>query len=190
MVLKSAIFLAFLAPATCLVGRLVAQRAPTQPHRRFATQHSPTQRRAATDDYVGDDYLITDSLDLRERPSLATALTNPRDLLALALLAVGAAVSAENVAGSYGSTYVATEVAAVALGAASAAATPAGRSRTSSSRSSASARISSAAAATPSPPTPGSPPSRATPPRASPRASPSELRPVGTFDAKALRAYK
>ena len=122
MVIKSAIFLAFLAPATCLVGRLVAQRAPTQPHRRFATQHSPTPRRATTDDYAGDDYLISDSLDLRERPSLTTALANPRDLLALALLAVGAAVSAENVAGSYGSTYVATEVAAVALGAASAAA--------------------------------------------------------------------
>ena len=125
MVMRSAIFLAFLAPATCLVvrqRRLVAQRSPTQPHRRFATEHSPTQRRATTDDYAGDDYLISDSLDLRERPSLATALANPRDLLALALLAVGAAVSAENVAGRYGEAYVATEVAAVALGAASAAA--------------------------------------------------------------------
>ena len=64
------------------------------------------------------DYLVTDSLDVldADRPSLAAAVANPRDGLAMALLAVGLGVSGMNVAGNYGERYVALEQLAVALG--------------------------------------------------------------------------
>ena len=68
------------------------------------------------------DYLITDSADLEDRPPLVSALANPRDALAMALLAVGGRISLANVVGAYDSTYVDAERWAVALGAASAAA--------------------------------------------------------------------
>ena len=75
--------------------------------------------RAAPD---APDYLITDSADLENRPPLTSALTNPRDALAMALLAVGGRISLANVVGAYDATYVDAERWAVALGAASAAA--------------------------------------------------------------------
>ena len=68
------------------------------------------------------DYLVTDSFGLEDRPSLVDAVANPRDALAIALLAVGARVSLANVAGAYDEAYVAAEVAASGLGVASCAA--------------------------------------------------------------------
>ena len=68
------------------------------------------------------DYLITDSADLEDRPPLTSALTNPRDALAVTLLAVGGRISLANVVGAYDTSYVDAERWAVALGAASAAA--------------------------------------------------------------------
>lgn len=68
------------------------------------------------------DYLITDSADLSNRPPVTDALANPRDALAVTLLAVGGRISLANVVGAYDSTYVDAERWAVALGAASAAA--------------------------------------------------------------------
>ena len=66
------------------------------------------------------DYLITDSADLEDRPPLVSALANPRDALAMALLAVGGRISLANVVGAYDAAYVDAERWAVALGAASA----------------------------------------------------------------------
>ena len=68
------------------------------------------------------DYLITDSADLSNRPPLTEALANPRDALAVTLLAVGGRISLANVVGAYDTTYVDAERWAVGLGAASAAA--------------------------------------------------------------------
>ena len=85
---------------------------------------SPALRRPRRQPALGEDvdYLVTDSLDLAERPSLVAALSNPRDALALALLAVGLRVSVANAVGAYDEAYVDFEVASVGLGAASAAA--------------------------------------------------------------------
>ena len=69
------------------------------------------------------DFLVTDSLDLpdAERPSLAAALANPRDSLAIGVLLIGAAVALCNLLGNYAdSTYLPLEGAAIALGFASA----------------------------------------------------------------------
>ena len=75
--------------------------------------------RAAPD---APDYLITDSADLSNRPPVTEALANPRDALAVTLLAVGGRISLANVVGAYDTAYVDAERWAVALGAASAAA--------------------------------------------------------------------
>ena len=66
------------------------------------------------------DYLITDSADLLNRPPVTEALANPRDALAVALLAVGGRISLANVVGAYDAAYVDAERWAVGLGAASA----------------------------------------------------------------------
>ena len=66
------------------------------------------------------DYLITDSADLSNRPPVTEALANPRDALAVALLAVGGRISLANVVGAYDTSYVDAERWAVGLGAASA----------------------------------------------------------------------
>ena len=85
-----------------------------------ALQRPPTTRLAPLRN--APDYLITDSADLENRPPLTSALTNPRDALAVALLAVGGRISLANVVGAYDTAYVDAERWAVALGAASAAA--------------------------------------------------------------------
>ena len=85
-----------------------------------ALQRPPTTRLAPLRN--APDYLITDSADLENRPPLVSALTNPRDALAMALLAVGGRISLANVVGAYDTSYVDAERWAVALGAASAAA--------------------------------------------------------------------
>lgn len=84
-------------------------------HQRLALRAAPAP------DY--QDYLITDSADLSNRPPLTSALANPRDGLALALLAVGGRISLANVFGAYDDTYVDAERLAVGLGVASAVAT-------------------------------------------------------------------
>ena len=67
------------------------------------------------------DYLITDSLSLEmtDRPSLPSTLTNPRDILACCLLCTGLAISALNVFGVYGELYLRFSAAAIFLGVAS-----------------------------------------------------------------------
>ena len=84
-------------------------------HQRLALRAAPAP------DY--QDYLITDSAELSNRPPLTSALANPRDGLALALLAVGGRISLANVFGAYDDTYVDAERLAVGLGVASAVAT-------------------------------------------------------------------
>ena len=66
----------------------------------------------------GEDYLVTDSKGLPDahRPSVAEALSNPRDGLALVLLANGLAISALNLCGEYSEPYLALEVSASSLG--------------------------------------------------------------------------
>ena len=66
------------------------------------------------------DYLVTDSEGLTGRPSLWSAVANPRDGLALVLCGVGLGVSYANVVGVYDDTYVRLEVISCALGALSA----------------------------------------------------------------------
>ena len=61
---------------------------------------------------------MTDSKGLPDahRPSVAEALSNPRDGLALVLLANGLAISALNLCGEYSEPYLALEVSASSLG--------------------------------------------------------------------------
>lgn len=83
-------------------------------------QPGPFDRRPRLALRAAPDYLITDSADLSNRPPLTSALANPRDSLALALLAVGGRISLANVFGAYDDTYVDAERLAVGLGAANA----------------------------------------------------------------------
>lgn len=78
------------------------------------------------DEYGPLDYAITDSesLPAARRPSVLAALSNPRDLLALALLTCGAAVSIHSIAGDvHSQRFQHWQEASAALGAASFAAT-------------------------------------------------------------------
>lgn len=70
------------------------------------------------------DFLITDSVALpaEQRPSLLSALLNPRDGLAVSLTALGLVISAANLRGDYGESYLRLEAWAIGLGFASAAA--------------------------------------------------------------------
>ena len=67
---------------------------------------------------VSPDYLITDSLDLEDdkRPTLVEALTNPRDILATIIVALGTIISIFNILGKYDSTYLLLETSAIILG--------------------------------------------------------------------------
>jgi len=62
------------------------------------------------------DYLITDSANLAERPTLLNAVNNPRDYLSLSLLSIGAAVSVFNVLGLYNDAYDKLVLVAIILG--------------------------------------------------------------------------
>ena len=75
-----------------------------------------------SDDVSGIDlkYLVNDSLDLENRPSVWDTLNNPRDLLALSLVAVGSIVSVCNVFGIYSkNVYLPLEYASIGIGLAS-----------------------------------------------------------------------
>ncbi len=62
------------------------------------------------------DYLITDSNELSERPSLFSALLNPRDILASTVVFVGTIVSIFNILGVYDENYLTLEAWAIGLG--------------------------------------------------------------------------
>ncbi len=64
------------------------------------------------------DYLITDSIDLpdEERPTLLEALSNPREVLASTVIAIGTAISFFNIVGIYDETYLFLESCAISLG--------------------------------------------------------------------------
>lgn len=70
------------------------------------------------DDIGPLDFGVTDSLDVPDyvRPSLAESVANPRDLLALALLACGSSVAYHNIFGIYGQSYEFWQRLAILLG--------------------------------------------------------------------------
>jgi hypothetical protein len=65
------------------------------------------------------DFLITDSSDLEDRPSLLEGMSSTRNILSIPLLSVGVVISAYNIFGIYDKTYIILEEAAVILGIAS-----------------------------------------------------------------------
>ncbi len=67
-------------------------------------------------DALLDDYLITDSKHLTERPSIFSVINTPRELISLTLVFVGLLISACNVVGKYDDTYVSLESTAITLG--------------------------------------------------------------------------
>lgn len=73
--------------------------------------------KSLTEQYPND-YLITDSTFLQpeSRPPLFQALSNPRDIVAIPTIIVGAIVSIFNVSGTYNEQYQQLEIVAIALG--------------------------------------------------------------------------
>ena len=65
-----------------------------------------------------NDYLITDSIFLpsSSRPKFSQAISNPRDLLAMPLIAIGLVISIFNINGIYNEQYLQLESIAIALG--------------------------------------------------------------------------
>ena len=63
-----------------------------------------------------EDYLMTDSLALVERPTLLSSLCNPRDALASTLILIGIFFSALNVFNNYGEPYLLASTAAILFG--------------------------------------------------------------------------
>jgi hypothetical protein len=63
-----------------------------------------------------NDYLITDSMDLKERPSALKGLSSPRNVLSVPLLSVGFIISAYNIFGVYDETYVHLEEIGITFG--------------------------------------------------------------------------
>ncbi|GFH48165.1 hypothetical protein CTEN210_04641 [Chaetoceros tenuissimus] len=74
------------------------------------------EKMATTSDALLDDYLITDSKHLTERPSIFSVINTPREFVSLTLVFVGLLISACNVVGKYDDTYVSLESTAITLG--------------------------------------------------------------------------
>lgn len=79
-----------------------------------------TQQRALSDNiepgFVEPDYLITDCIEIQNRPSFLETAMRPSILLRFALLVVGTGISLSNVAGSYNDFYLSLEAVAIPLG--------------------------------------------------------------------------
>jgi hypothetical protein len=71
---------------------------------------------------IGPDYLITDSLELNNRPSFSTFLVRPRNILGLSVISAGVGIAACNLVGTYGDFYVALQQISIGLATANAAA--------------------------------------------------------------------
>lgn len=99
---------------------------PSVPKRRSRVDFTPWTRLFETSFEQGEldfpegkkDYLVFDSLHLddADRPSLLEVLSNPRDILALTLIAVAAGISVCNVLGNYSTIYLLLEKLSVLLG--------------------------------------------------------------------------
>lgn len=74
------------------------------------------EKMALTSDALLDDYLITDSKHLKERPSIFSVINSPRELVSLTLVFLGLLISACNVVGKYDDTYIYLESTAITLG--------------------------------------------------------------------------
>ena len=112
----------YLPSASYVVSKKTSRSRPLSPRQSFLDRRKrrrvPANANAEEPEPEEPDYLVTDSVGLPDaaRPALWKVLANPRDGVALALLALGGLVAACNVAGSYGDTYLALEEAAIALG--------------------------------------------------------------------------
>ena len=91
----------------------IRQRPPCQRQRQFATHAQPEFYEPETS------FLVTDSVDLltSERPSIFQTLSNPRDILALVLVATATVVSTCNVQGTFNTAlYHSLQNISIALG--------------------------------------------------------------------------
>jgi hypothetical protein len=94
-----------------------------EPNLKFSTAKITTRSHdpcvmSSMKSFIEPDYLITDSLDMpdEERPTLGQALSNPRDILACAIVFIGTIISIFNVLGIYDNSYLFLESIAIALG--------------------------------------------------------------------------
>lgn len=71
--------------------------------------------------FIQPDYLITDSLDLIDRPDLLSFLLTPRNLLGLSLVGTGLALTVYNVVGAYNDDYLLLQQVSIGLAIANAA---------------------------------------------------------------------
>ena len=91
-------------------------------HDRLIMNQKNFSLKAKNDEISGFDsnYLVNDSLDLENRPTVWDTLNNPRDLLALGLVGVGLIVSVCNVFGIYSkNVYLPLEYVSIGIGLAS-----------------------------------------------------------------------
>ena len=72
-------------------------------------------------DMIMPDYAIVDSKDMADRPSLASFLQQPRELVGLLLILTGTAVSLSNIIGNYNDSYLTLQAISIALGSVNAA---------------------------------------------------------------------
>lgn len=73
------------------------------------------QTSALQQDFVEPDYLITDCIDIQNRPTFLDTATKPSILLRLLLLMVGTGISLSNVVGNYNDVYLSLEYVAIPL---------------------------------------------------------------------------